>query len=135
MNDDIINKTNNEETPQITINIPDLPTMDATLNDKILVNDEYGNLKWVPTFSFATVDWDKRLKTLDDILKIQCDDGNWNYDEYMFGFANALILAQAIMTDAEPEYLERPKEWIKDKMPKEVNESAYDDAMRSLGLK
>ena len=52
---------------------------------------------------------------LADIVAIQCSDGNWNYDPYMQGMANGLILAQAILTDTDPQFLSAPAEWLHDK--------------------
>lgn len=59
----------------------------------------------------------KVISALDDIVKIQTSDGNWNYDQYMHGMANGLILALHIAKDEEgdPPYLDAPEEWLKDK--------------------
>lgn len=57
----------------------------------------------------------KRIESLENIIKIQCSDGNWNYDPYMHGMANGLILAASIMYDKDPNYLQAPVEWLKDK--------------------
>ena len=57
-------------------------------------------------------------KRLDDILKVQCMNGNWNYDPYMHGMANGLILAQSIVTEKEPQFLNAPKQWLREH-PKE----------------
>ena len=54
----------------------------------------------------------KALEQLKDIVKIQTMDGNWNYDPYMHGMANGLILAQAIMEGKEPKYLNAPIQWL-----------------------
>ena len=51
------------------------------------------------------------LEALEEITKIQCNDGNWNFDPYMHGMANGMILALATVKDEEPEYLEAPKKW------------------------
>ena len=51
---------------------------------------------------------------LNDLIKIQCDNGNWNYDEYMHGLANGLILARAVFLDEEPKFLSAPDEWLRD---------------------
>jgi hypothetical protein len=51
---------------------------------------------------------------LNEILKIQCNDGNWNYDPYQHGMANGLILAKYLMDRIEPKYLDAPKRWLKD---------------------
>jgi len=55
---------------------------------------------------------DKRISALRNITGIQCAEGNWNYDPYMHGMANGLILALAIMEEKNPEYLSAPKEWL-----------------------
>ena len=52
------------------------------------------------------------LEQLEECRKIQCSKGNWDYDDYMFGFANGLILAEALMKNEEPEYLQRPEKFI-----------------------
>jgi len=54
----------------------------------------------------------KRIDKVRSILKIQCSDGNWNYDPYMHGMANGMILMMAILEDKEPVYLSAPKEWL-----------------------
>ena len=51
---------------------------------------------------------------LDDLIAVHCDDGNWNYDPYMHGFANGLLLAKAVLNNEDPEYLEAPETWKKD---------------------
>ena len=55
-----------------------------------------------------------KIETLQEIAKIQGSNGNWNYDPYMHGMANGLILALAILTDKEPEFLNAPERWIRD---------------------
>lgn len=55
------------------------------------------------------------IEQLDNVTAIQCTDGNWNYDAYMQGMANGLILAQAIMKGEEPVYLDAPKQWLCDR--------------------
>lgn len=51
---------------------------------------------------------------LKEITAIQCSDGNWNYNPYMHGLANGMILAIACLENKEPEYLEAPDAWLKD---------------------
>lgn len=41
------------------------------------------------------------LEKLIDVKNIQCNEGNFDQNEYMRGMANGLILATHIMTDAE----------------------------------
>lgn len=59
----------------------------------------------------------KGIKELEDVTAIQVSNGNWNYSEYMWGMANGLILALAIMKDEDPKYLEKPDMWLKNLNP------------------
>lgn len=65
------------------------------------------------------MDWFKRIQDLENITKIQCSNGNWDYDPYMMGLANGLILAHHMMTSApedmsSPDFKNSPKKWLKD---------------------
>ena len=48
----------------------------------------------------------KKLKALNDVTAVAVSPGNADVNEYMRGMANGLILAQAIMNDREPQYIE-----------------------------
>jgi len=52
------------------------------------------------------------VEALKDLLKVQCANGNWNYDAYMHGMANGMILAMSLFTRGAPEFLEAPKVWL-----------------------
>lgn len=54
------------------------------------------------------------MGNLDDVIKIQCANGNWNYDPYMHGLANGLIMAKSLISKEEPKFLDAPKKWLKD---------------------
>lgn len=57
----------------------------------------------------------KLIAHLVDIVEIQLQDGNWNYNDYMRGMANGLLLAKTIMTQAEVyEPLAPPEKWIEE---------------------
>lgn len=58
--------------------------------------------------------FEKAIKDLREMIKIQCDDGNWNFDPYMFGMANGMIFSLSLFDNKEPEYLEEPNKWLKD---------------------
>ena len=58
---------------------------------------------------------EERVATLVDITAIQLQDGNWNYNDYMRGMANGLLLAQTIMTDTEYTPLYAPGQWLENK--------------------
>ncbi len=57
---------------------------------------------------------------LEECVRIQCSDGNWNYDPYMHGMANGMILALALLRNESPVYLDAPKEWLCDKQPSQI---------------
>lgn len=54
------------------------------------------------------------LDQLKSMEKIQRASGNWDFDPYMHGLANGLILAVATLEGKEPQFLEAPKEWRAD---------------------
>ena len=54
------------------------------------------------------------MTKLDEIIAIQCTNGTWNYNEYQFGLANGLLLAKAIITESEPEFMDKPEAWLAD---------------------
>jgi hypothetical protein len=54
------------------------------------------------------------VNTLREMKDVQCNDGNWNYDPYMYGMANGMIFALSLFDDKPPEYLEAPEVWLKD---------------------
>lgn len=56
-------------------------------------------------------------KTLDDLIAVQCADGNYNYDPYMHGLANGLILARSVIDNSSPAFLKAPKVWLSDSKP------------------
>lgn len=61
----------------------------------------------------------QRIDNLREMVKTQCSDGNWNYNSYMHGMANGLLLALATLEGAEPEYLNAPEQWLADKPEEE----------------
>jgi len=60
-----------------------------------------------------------KLKTivdnLEELTNIQTSDGNWNYDPYMHGMANGMLLSLAIVKGQEPKFKTAPKKWLRDK--------------------
>lgn len=69
-----------------------------------------------PIYRRAVDDTRHRIaRDLEDVIKIQCSRGNWDYDPYMMGMANGLLLAQNIMQGyPELKYMSKPKRWGKD---------------------
>lgn len=48
-------------------------------------------------------------------VAVQTSSGNWDFDPYMQGMANGLILAMANLTGEEPQFLDAPKRWLNNK--------------------
>ena len=62
---------------------------------------------------------DHRSRQLSDetrkIVDIQVSPGNWNYDAYMHGMANGMLLMQSMIDGAEYAPLDAPDEWLADR--------------------
>lgn len=54
----------------------------------------------------------KNLNCIEELVKGQCSNGNWTYDNYMHGMANGMILIQAIILNTTPKFLSAPKKWL-----------------------
>ena len=61
------------------------------------------------------IDLEKAIADIKDLVAVQCTDGNWNWDAYMHGMANGLKCSLAVLTDEDPDYLDAPDVWLKDK--------------------
>ena len=101
----------------------DLENLKDDINwDEVLVSGDITETQnqqpfdsWTPYIQASKDDsLESVTERLEDLLKIQCGHGNYDYDEYMFGMANGMILAHALMTGEDPEYLDRPEEWLAD---------------------
>ena len=55
---------------------------------------------------------EQRFDELRNIKSIQCMSGNYDYDPYMHGMANGIILAEAILANIEPDFLVAPNQWL-----------------------
>lgn len=56
----------------------------------------------------------KEITVANELVQIQQLNGNWNYDPYMHGMANGMILIEHVFhaDTTEPKYLTAPKEWL-----------------------
>ena len=73
----------------------------------------------------------ERMTKLDKVAETACSAGNWNHGPYLHGMANGLILAQSIMKDVDPKYLDTPDEW-KDKDEKKRLAAKAEDIMNKI---
>lgn len=63
----------------------------------------------------ARASLERLREQLRNAKNIQCESGNWDYDPYMHGMANGLIMALAWAEgDCDPKFLSAPEHWIKD---------------------
>lgn len=54
------------------------------------------------------------IEKLRDLIKVQGEHGNWDYDAYMHGMYNGMELMLATLENREPQYREAPKIWLAD---------------------
>lgn len=54
----------------------------------------------------------KKLQDLINILDIQGQNGNWNYDPYMMGLYNGMEMARSIFAETKPVFKDAPKRWL-----------------------
>ena len=69
--------------------------------------------------------FNERLKQLDEMVNVQCSDGNWNFDPYMHGMANGMIYSLNLMKDdfdnsytgqkTSKPFLDAPEKWLSKK--------------------
>jgi len=109
--------------------------------------DQYGKtdhyneqmpLAWIKAKKLMTnvadpVNYHMMVQTLEDMTKIQCTDGNWNYDAYMHGMANGMIFALSLFQKGDPEYLEAPDVWISD-IKDEVDKEIIDNIGKGIAI-
>src|ERR1035437_8064094 len=49
---------------------------------------------------------------IEDLIKIQSTNGNWNYSEYMYGLLNGLIVANSVIDGTEANFPKKPGKWL-----------------------
>jgi hypothetical protein len=53
---------------------------------------------------------EKMLEQMKQDVEVQGTDGNWNYDNYMLGMYNGMVLMLSIAMNCEPAYRECKEE-------------------------
>jgi hypothetical protein len=82
------------------------------MNQKEAINTEKPQSSASPVERLVI--FEESIKTLREMLAVQCADGNWNYDPYMHGMANGMIFALSLFDNKRPEYIEAPDVWLCD---------------------
>ncbi len=76
------------------------------------------------------VEYTEAAQKIKGLIDIQKQNGNYNYDEYMYGMLIGLECAYYTVLEEEAKFTEQPKKWLKDGIPKdfvpEVAEGSLD---------
>lgn len=72
-------------------------------------NEFQANEVIVSQFMQTRAEIEKKLEKLDDLIRIQGSEGNWNVSPYMTGLYNGLILARSVFSGEEPDFRKTPK--------------------------
>ena len=54
----------------------------------------------------------KQIEVGKEMLAVQGNAGNWDYDAYMHGLYNGMEFMLSIMEEREPEFRKAPKQWL-----------------------
>jgi hypothetical protein len=52
------------------------------------------------------------IEKLKELIAIQGQNGNWDYDPYMHGMYNGMVIALSVLDGKEPEFREAPARWL-----------------------
>lgn len=74
--------------------------------------DESAKTFWTAMCGYAPKNHFNEIADLEKLVATACEHGQYNFDEYQYGMANGLILALAVMKGEEPQYLDRPEQWL-----------------------
>ena len=53
------------------------------------------------------------------LIDIQKQNGNYNYDEFMYGMLIGMEAVYYSLLEEEAKYTEKPEKWLKDSVPKD----------------
>lgn len=53
-------------------------------------------------------------RQINQLVELANKPGNYDYSEYLFGFANGLLLAQSLITGKTPVFLKPPNKFLTD---------------------
>ena len=95
-------------------------------------NAQYGKSHWTdPDDQIRVQDI---LDEFDLLLDIQLSPGNWDFDPYLHGMANGILLMRSIVSGEDPEYMEAPEQWGED-LYEERKALEEDEQERSAGFR
>jgi hypothetical protein len=74
----------------------------------------------------------KIANTMTDLKNVSCADGTWNYDPYFHGMANAMIVAESVVTGQNPVFLDAPAVWLDRDRPTGTPAGALERLSRAM---
>jgi hypothetical protein len=78
-------------------------------------------------------DFKKQIEDCLDLMRIQGNEGNWDYDPYMHGMYNGMELILAVFEKREPVFREAPEVWRKD-IVMNLKPVSWTDSGRHIGI-
>ena len=54
------------------------------------------------------------LEVFDEMIDLQCSNGNYDFDPYMHGMANGMIYMRSLIDGGDPTFMEAPDVWLND---------------------
>ena len=61
-----------------------------------------------------TPEIENQIKKLQDLIDVQADAGNWDYDPYMHGMLNGMLLSRCLLDGKDPDFKNAPERWLRD---------------------
>lgn len=83
------------------------------LPDECFISEGYGFYDKLEEFM--------NIKKAREMLSVQGDSGNWNYDPYMHGMYNGMEYMLSLIENREPIFKSAPGKWLKDiDLPRDI---------------
>lgn len=95
----------------------------------VVYKDGYKSFSPAEAFEsgYAKITKAEKIEKMRDLVKTQCQPGNWNCNPYMFGMANGMILMMAMIDGVEPKYLDKPDTFLDDMPEQECSPAVHQD--------
>jgi hypothetical protein len=84
----------------------------TSLND--IDTDDYGTVCLPKHIANVPESIEKKIEKLQTLIDVQYD--SYDYDPYMLGMYNGMVLAMSVLDGKEPEFMEAPEVWGCDRM-------------------
>ena len=92
------------------------------------MNEEQKEVRWNDNL-VKEIFRDYAAPKIKGLIDIQKQNGNYNYDEYMYGMLIGLECAYYNLLEEEAKFTEIPKEWLADRVPKDFVPEVAEDSL------